>query len=1518
MKSSTTVNQSEAGKSSPPIRLQRNSIVADVDRLESILERNVRDESDDAPQMIYGVGRKTYPLSLSVVGLFCLIATSSLVLNASLVSLGSISGALLSSGMAGLYFLAGACVIANVALSHKQFRHERKTAQARVNDLSSQFIDLLKERRKWIAKIKASQTAVSSMEQSLEQADTRLGLRKVELANTIAQVKDEEDRLEEIKLNHGSVETSLAEDSSKLETLLSELLAVESSIDDKRESANRLGLDFERLEADVNTSKKVLATLQSEVIAEEGVLSDHRGSIKDAGEQIQLIIEELQETELKRCLAVESLRDAETKFSAFAGVSRDAETELLTLQESIKNAADENASWLTVIDDFETEKASVLAQTGELSRELESLNQRRNENEIAVVKLRGELDSLQEQNVAQVNQSVTLEAEASRLQQLIAHGEASLLALGDLVNAKESHLQAVCLEELETEKRVSGLLSEVGELERLVAMKSAAESESEELFVEIAKRTSILGELAKDQQNLGLELEVLQSQKQVLSSELDALQASRFEASQVESELQSSLEGLRCELRELIDERDTLLSSLKQIEEVIQIQNSSLLELEAREAASMKTAVDAEKTATDASRRAEMLNDKAAAYAEQVQAKSVEMFEYKQSLMAIRAEVRELELTKAKLRDVELAFSELNERVAERLLEEEEAAQRLAEAERQIEAKQADVALLEEQSVSLNGRMNVAVEQLGKCNLECELISLRRHELAQQVVALEEVIQEHVKQLEICKSSETEIEAEIELNKIELQNILDERLTLLDEMDTLSKDVIKLQTQVSGLTLEATKLNEARNLRLELETDDFLMQLKKRHEQKKNVEIDIEARNTELIAANALRVELNQNVESCGKQLLDAENRLQQLSEEVIEAQGIGQQWSTYLNALNEDVQALEGNREKLVLAVDKLLHQEREAKGSIVESESVRKTMQQNELALSDEIKRTAIQLDAVRNQLKDSIENVDGTQRRAMDAGEDLEQLLKQLASAELKLEAMELRTTVEWDRSEECKQVVLHLELQIESLRSDCEKGKEQVDELSSQSERLHHGLLEADQIILAKQQEILELTESSEGLAKLQIECEIQKQVLMGILAETETQVSKVRELENAASLLETQKDELTKIAAAFCLKEAELDKVLDEIALRRSELELVVQEISVLEIEKGELIRLQTLNEEQTARLHLNGEQIDSKRVQLEQVEAMIQAKNEESDYLQSQINHHRSKIEETSALIMLQDRDFEEKSEQVVVARRLIEEQEAARQTIEKRIADLGRRGNDLEESVLLFEIQLQERSDEKIEADAEIEQLNGMLETLRIENREIVENARSLEDLLAAKTKELEDVENDVSFSLGRVSQLVQATVALTSAKKVAVHELNEKETLIGLASAEVQRLSEVADTLRGQCDVLAPQLGEMKTEIDSLAFKKANMEDEIIRLNEQIVSDLIAPAQELKPEVPVSFIEAQIWDTVVELSKINDQSRNDERINEVPKTKKTIADEIVVSSLEVISPVDANQRDEWDFVLQ
>jgi len=94
--------------------------------------------------------------------------------------------------------------------------------------------------------------------------------------------------------------------------------------------------------------------------------------------------------------------------------------------------------------------------------------------------------------------------------------------------------------------------------------------------------------------------------------------------------------------------------------------------------------------------------------------------------------------------------------------------------------------------------------------------------------------------------------------------------------------------------------------------------------------------------------------------------------------------------------------------------------------------------------------------------------------------------------------------------------------------------------------------------------------------------------------------------------------------------------------------------------------------------------------------------------------------------------------------------------------------------------------------------------------------------------------------------------------------------------------------------------------------------MEDEIIRLNEQIVSDLIAPAQELKPEVPVSFIEAQIWDTVVELSKINDQSRNDERINEVPKTKKTIADEIVVSSLEVISPVDANQRDEWDFVLQ
>ena len=424
--------------------------------------------------------------------------------------------------------------------------------------------------------------------------------------------------------------------------------------------------------------------------------------------------------------------------------------------------------------------------------------------------------------------------------------------------------------------------------------------------------------------------------------------------------------------------------------------------------------------------------------------------------------------------------------------------------------------------------------------------------------------------------------------------------------------------------------------------------------------------------------------------------------------------------------------------------------------------------------------------------------------------------------------------------------------------------------------------------------------------------------MGILAETETQVSKVRELENAASLLETQKDELTKIAAAFCLKEAELDKVLDEIALRRSELELVVQEISVLEIEKGELIRLQTLNEEQTARLHLNGEQIDSKRVQLEQVEAMIQAKNEESDYLQSQINHHRSKIEETSALIMLQDRDFEEKSEQVVVARRLIEEQEAARQTIEKRIADLGRRGNDLEESVLLFEIQLQERSDEKIEADAEIEQLNGMLETLRIENREIVENARSLEDLLAAKTKELEDVENDVSFSLGRVSQLVQATVALTSAKKVAVHELNEKETLIGLASAEVQRLSEVADTLRGQCDVLAPQLGEMKTEIDSLAFKKANMEDEIIRLNEQIVSDLIAPAQELKPEVPVSFIEAQIWDTVVELSKINDQSRNDERINEVPKTKKTIADEIVVSSLEVISPVDANQRDEWDFVLQ
>ena len=1363
------------------------------------------------------------------VMLFGVVVAVTLLLNIGIVIAGATNSqmAICNIGIAVLYVLVGMCVMSDLARGKTHFQDERERLIERLKRVAEQVRELVRERQHWTTEAAQSKWATDNEKLKLQLAKQQVESIQEKLDASFAELQILVESVEQKEKAEAELqETLISRDATKA-ALIVQTRDLEEQIAKSTATIEELNEQQLRVQRELNELIDFLGLQQNENEKLEHLKADI-ASLESTLETKTATLAEIE----KECQAgtLERARLQEESLTLLAKVSEN-EAKLAEILESV-SLLNLDINEKTLAGDALTAKLSEDHRAIELAIAETNLSRERIMAEVSHITaeyeaLKENVATSQQTHVELINQTVELEGQLSQRQESIILADANLRSLDVSLIAKQTQLETILNESVVVEQRIAQLLTQLAELECLSAVKLATEA-SETLSFAANRQEVIEAENAQR-----VELESTRVELEAIRSELDARQI-------------------------LIEES---------------FQNSH------------KISREAEKSLSDATRRVEMLSGKADSLAEQVEAKSTELFGHKQELIAIRAEIRELEAARVAISvgAEELAAVELH--IQSRHSELAELEEQIAEARRTLTNKQEDIGQLDTQYSTIQAALESLNVELLDRSLNSDQLQTHCNQLANECQQLDASKVALAAQLEVVKNELIEIQNRIQEQQTSHAFLMAEHRSLSQEYERLVDSNQQLREQNEEAELEADRLSQLKSYSEELEvqiasSNRQIDQLADEHDSLANAvkeqsatlescsirtrQIQSELPDWELKLATAqvrqsdLEQELCEMMASLDearleKTEIESEERtaktrieklkhraseiehectssvakLQQLSDEVAEAQGIVQQWTDYMTTLQSDQQKKEATIQALEGRISHLQSQESAASDAYEASKEKLEATHSELQDLQAEQQRLELELKTSQLDLEMTVQQREMENDHKAQLQFAIKELERQSLTMEQQLSAamQQLEKTI--GESAQRVQQRHDLEQSIEELQVKRSSLETELAMIQESSDALVAANRDASDALTQARSEHAEFEMKIENLETVELECKARQfdlQQLKRELSDHQAELGMIRQEVNA---METKKIQLAKIEFEYEESQANLSQSTSEYSQLQSRLSLLETEFSQLESTyAAKKFALEQLNE-----------LAEDKQSTLRTLEKDLQSNRDHSAQIQSQIQLESDRLATIAQSIVNKTTHADELEYHLEVLQRETGKLSARRKAIEDSIALLMENENNLHEKIRVLS---QQQTENAMAAQQRIDQLMKNLQSLN-ERRDAAESE------LQSKELAIRDLENEMLNTKRAIQDAQQDLDESTLAVRDSRKQLDDANALKLESENELNASKQASQILVGEQE---QKKLEIKATEAMLATVKATLQElqtEKVRLAPEVM-ELKAKCDELK----------------------------------------------------------------------
>ena len=1274
----------------------------------------------------------------------------------------------------------------------------------------------------------------------------------------------------------------------------------------------------------IETCEQLHQEKQTDLATAEKSLSDAR----TASHQLEL--EQKERQSLLRDLEIE-IDSTKASKEKLASELENSQTSIVTSKLALEELERKRLELLLVQEELENQ---VVATRSELDALLE---RSKNERQVAL-QLEEERSRNQRSNIEIVNSAMSLERQVAQQQEAISQGEAKLRSIEEAILKSSENLRDLAQEKESVDIQVCSLLNQIGELERLQVAKT--ESELEKQNQDAADSSSVI-EACKLQ-------------------ELAAREAIETILEEQEARL-SALDSLR-------QEEARLVFSLKELRGTIEIETTKLRS--AHEDAALRVQ-DAEKTVVDASRRVEMLTEKANSLAEQVQLRSAELYSHKQDLRVVREEVRELEAIKKSSIDVSKELEELQDSIAYHKTESDAILEQIASFETTLSDKQLTLTALQKHSDDLDLRMTEARVEVTNAKAELDLLGEHKAELIGEVEVMEQrlaaISSLHASALCEIEESQTALEQ----RKDEMEGLAKERDLHLQDIDELKKNILRLQTEVSSLDSDSQRVLELTQIHKRIEDEianatnrledlqrqqhktfmevdsqsrgieegqkrlaqlnselrevellhteklailtDSDLALHKLSEQREIAESQLELIQTRTKEAELVKAGCIRQAEDLEKECATATDLLRQISEEVSESQGIAQQWTAYVANLKKECAVQEKAKTDLETILDQLRDQRSDVATELRRIETLVDETNQELSTLQERSKEEARSIRSMERELEERIAARDLATRDCGDAKRELLDVEDRVEQAKRSLQDYQQTLSKEQAKLLDFEKAQADWLRRIEELKEDCHDKQADLDELQLAYVELVNEKRAADLQIDQARKEIAALEGTQERLQLFKVECQQYQQKLVSVMGE-----------------LETREIELNDVEDSLIAKEHESERLQLEIDQKRLE-------IKSLESARVEWKRIENEHWDREAKLSQLELDLRLRQSELNAMDEEMVNRKEESIETDKQIEKARAEIE---SLSMTKDQlnQLEGLCQQRQLALEEIDADIATRNAdltqLDQSFLDLNAKATELQKHIKAEQLEIESLGKVKLELQqlqleyAEKQQSLGSFEVqVRDKQQELqasVSNLEAVQMQFSQLNLQMKQDSDHAERLKRQVSTNQRSAEELEHRLEQAQREMTKLASLRKATENSISELMDVKERLQLETREHRQQIEEMRREskqdIEKKLVELASIENQISAKRSQEES-LHAAIESLNQQLQVmqsslersnDSLEAEIQATLEEVQSLSESTLAkaitvEEQRPEVQPTRS--------SSNGLKAPMIA-KRDAWDAV--
>lgn len=1172
------------------------------------LTRKVSSFAKDAAEIlsnepVTSTGRKAN-VSLLTKQIFGVVALITLALNFGLFFVSATLGQMIISnvGISVLHVLVSMCVVSDLAKGKTHFQNRREQIQERIQTVSKYLKELLQDRQQWVNAISEVKWLTENEQIKLQMAKLGVSTQQDKLDFTMSLLAERTTAIEVLEQEQSELTRDHARLAARNRELTEDLQTANQEIESKERDKAQIEQEIAQLKSREKEAKCLFDAATHKSQSQESSLAEKSLAVNELQNQLQSIHQETERMNEKLAETTKRVADNEDQQlqlnQTIAKLTQEVEEKEIAVQAN----CDKSVELLTLYETLEVEKKDLVASIEAAKQEYEALERHLQAARDESKSLEIQIQKRQQENIELINRTVHMESQSASQVEMLASGEAQLRCIAEKFANREAQLRDV-------EEKLASSEAQLINIEEVLSSREAALQSIEEM--QKTKEAEV-----HDAQKELAQVECRAANLMQRMGELECLSVAKcfseqlfFAAEVAASEVQSN------EPTEVVTTPEPCAACLQHQLDAESRENAEamLADLDSRQAVarqalqeSLQSAGDARKQVADAEQRVDMLVRKANGLSDQVQERSAELYELKQDLIVTRAEVRELETAKQQLNLAEQELLAVQTQIELNEADLVSLQTRMAELNQEYSDKVNLAHDLDHQLAELQFKLEEVQSEISISNFELERLRTTNAELVLQCALLQENSARTQSEQNNVNHDLTNLQEEMDAARIALQSLTEQRDQQAVDLEDLSDAVDTRRNQLAEIEVELKKLSVRKQALqdFELEIENAQQHLENLREEGRALDSEVKE-NQVLVVANEKRVhELLQESRTLEVENTVAADRLKSISDEVADAQSVSQQWQSYLNGLQAEMQAISDRKASLEKEVDLLQSQITTGLLRTQDLDESMKAIEKDHQLAQEQFEKEDQRLTVIQTEAEAALSKRDW--------------LVSQQSKAQKVLEKLQGELT-------ETEQLLAHTVLQWEQEQARLIDGQSQRAELELTIYEMQSSLLilqnEYEDKLRARQEidaEIASRKTIRDDLARLQIDCNETRSCLLQMMEDrkaNETVLLEVCkemdakrcELNNIQNSLATKRLQLEDLDEGIATKGLESDELVHQLDQSRREIGKLAAFRKSTEATIGELMQQVDSLQEAVSVCHRDVKHAESSRTDMELMIATIEA-----------------------------------------------------------------------------------------------------------------------------------------------------------------------------------------------------------------------------------------------------------------------------------------------------------------------